>query len=91
MDSLLSGLMQPASISPLFLIIGGIVLVGVGVAIGRALQKGRGGTADLELGNEMRRMRRENVTLAEERDQLRESLDRDRRRARRGGSASEMF
>ncbi|MEO1456024.1 MAG: hypothetical protein AAFV49_00460 [Pseudomonadota bacterium] len=91
MDNLLAELMQPASIPLLLLIIGGVVLAVVGVAIGRSIQKGQGGSADLELGREMRRMRRENVTLAEERDQLRESLDRDRRRSRRGGATGETF
>ncbi|MEM6932806.1 MAG: hypothetical protein AAF526_04385 [Pseudomonadota bacterium] len=91
MEALLATTMEPVAVPVVALAIGIVVVAAVFYFIGRNVERSRGRPADEALGREMRRMRRENVVLSEERDLLRESVDRERRRSRRGAAAEDTI
>ena len=83
MDAIISLILAPVAVPPALLVVGGVAIGLLFFALGRR----RGQTQEVgtqeALGREMRRMRRQNVLLSEERDQLREISDRQRRSSQR--------
>ncbi|MEM8821661.1 MAG: hypothetical protein AAGE90_19410 [Pseudomonadota bacterium] len=89
MEVVMAVVFAQISISALILFVGVAAVAALFYWLGRR-SGGVGATATEEaLGREMLRMRRQNVVLTEERDQLREMADRQRRTPRRRGTTEE--
>ncbi|MEM7497473.1 MAG: hypothetical protein AAF371_05705 [Pseudomonadota bacterium] len=91
MENIVSIIVSPTPLSPA-LVIGAVIGVAA-LAYIAGRRQGRAQTAPVQdaFNREMLRMRRHNVTLAEERDQLQESVDRERRRGNQRRTSEEAL
>ncbi|MEO0761308.1 MAG: hypothetical protein AAFZ09_05785 [Pseudomonadota bacterium] len=80
METFMSVVTAGVAVPITLLIAGGLATFVLGLALGRTQGRRETAALDAEMGREMRRVRRHNVLLSEERDKYREAATMSRRK-----------